>query len=251
MDPREKNKKAQVKQKQRVAKQKQKDVVTEKIVKATPEQLKAKLSKRNEDYLFRLHKVLIADGKSDADANEMIDGILQEVIDSQIKGVPAKQMYGTIRTKADSLEHKKANKDAQDVDFWKLCVDNTLLFLSLFAVMYGIVGFTTKNPSKNNQSGILTIILVSVLWGVLITWFTQKMESARKKHQSWWKVIGILVLGLILMYLVLGGTMILPAVINPILPPIWYIILAAVAFGGRWYFRKHYDIKVNSFTRRK
>ena len=250
MDPRKKNQAAQQKQQVRVQKKAQQKDVQQKIAQASTDQLQAKLSKRNEDYLFRLRKALIAQGKTAAQAQTLIDNLLVEIIQAQMQGTEERQLYGTVDQKVNVLLNKKPENTSRMPEFWKASVDNSLLFGALFTVMYGIVGFTTKHPDRSNQSGIVTIILLSILWGILITWFTQQMQQARSKRQPIWRISLILVFGLLVMYAIMFITTILPPVINPILNPWLYIILAACAYGARWLFRHYYHIQYNSFTGR-
>ncbi|MBA1395320.1 DUF1129 family protein, partial [Lactobacillus sp. XV13L] len=112
----------------------------------------------------------------------------QEVIDNQIKGIPARQLYGTVATKVDAIFHKKV--EAQNhVDFWKLSVDGGLLWFAMFLVIFGVMGFFVKHPNRNNQMGILTTIVICALWGVLFAWFNQQMIENKKKRKSVWQII--------------------------------------------------------------
>ncbi|NVY96667.1 DUF1129 domain-containing protein [Lactobacillus sp. DCY120] len=249
MDPRAKNETAQNKQQERVAKKAEQEEVQAAIAAEEPAQLRARLSNKNEDYVFKLQKSLQENGKTAAQAQTLVEQLLTEIVQNQIKGIPARQLYGPVNQKvADLLEQKQRQAKNRRPEFWQMCVDNGLLFAALFGAMYGIIGFTTKNPSRNNQSGIFTIILLALLWGILITWFTTKMQVARKDREPIWKIALVLIVGLLLMYAILGITMIIPAAFNPILPPIWYLVLAVIFYGGRWLFRRYYHIRYNSFT---
>ncbi|AXX65385.1 MAG: DUF1129 domain-containing protein [Lactobacillus sp.] len=249
MDPREKNKQAQSKQQAKVAKKHEQAKIAQEVAQATPEQLQAKLSKRNEDYLFKLHKALVENGQTDQEAQKQVDNLLQEVIDNQIKGIPARQLYGTVATKVDAIFHKKIEAK-NHVEFWKLSVDSSLFIAALFLVMFGIMGFFVKHPSRENQMGIVTTILICIFWGILLSWFNQQMMLDKKKRKPMWQSVVILIVGLIVMYVGSMLVQLLPAAINPILPPIVNVILAALVYGIRWLFRHYYHITINTFSGR-
>ncbi|MBI0107135.1 DUF1129 family protein [Lactobacillus sp. W8089] len=249
MDPRQKNKQAQKKQQVKAAKRHEQALVAQQVAAASPEQLRAKLSKRNEDYLFKLHKALVENGKSDQQAQQQVDDLLSEVIDNQIKGIPARQLYGTVATEVDTLLHKKETSNKQ-VEFWKLSVDGALLWGAMFLVVFGIMGFFTKHPDRSNQMGILTTIVICALWGILFAWFNQQMMETKKKRKSAWQIILYSVLALVVIWMVSLLTYILPPAINPILPPIVNIILAIVVYGIRWLFRYYYHITINTLSGR-
>ncbi|UQS83025.1 DUF1129 family protein [Bombilactobacillus thymidiniphilus] len=251
MDSREKNAKAQVNQQERHEKKQQQEVVQEQIQSTDVDNLRTKLSNKNADYLFKLRRQLLQKGQTEEKAQELTDSLLVEVINNQIKGIPARQLYGTVEQQAQVLvQPPKKSQNVADEKLWKLAVDNSLLFASLFLVMYGFIGLFSKQAKNTTQSGLSTIILISILWGVLFSWFNQKMAAAKQKREPIWKVALTLVLGMVIMYLVVALTMILPPFLNPVFSPTVYVILAILAFGGRWLFRNYYDIHYNTFSGR-
>lgn len=249
MNLRQKNRQAQCKQQAKVAKKHEQALLAQHVANASPEQLRAKLSKRNEDYLFKLHKALMENGKSEQQAQQQVDALLSEVIDNQIKGIPARQIYGNVSTEVHTLLHKKATTDKQ-VEFWKLSVDGALLWGAMFLVVFGIMGFFTKHLNRSNQMGILTTIVICALWGILFAWFNQQIMETRKKRKSAWQIIIYSILALIVIWMVSLLTYILPPTINPILPPIVNIVLAVVVYGIRWVFRYYYHITINTLSGR-
>lgn len=255
MDPRDKNKQAQQhqqeQQQQRTQKREHQLEVEEQIKTATPEQLRSKLSNKNEDYLFRLQKSLTQQGKTSQQAQTMVDDLLQEVLDNQIKGIPARQLYGSVTTKVEALIHKKTPKaTASNTPTWQMAVDNSLLFVAIFAIMYGVMSLFIKHPSRQNQSGILSILVIAIVWGILFGWLNKRMLAEDHKREPFWKTILIIVIGLLIMFFVWMLTVLVPPVLNPILPAWAEIVIAVVAYAARWGFRKYYHITFSSFTGR-
>lgn len=216
------------------------------IEEMTLEQMKSKLSKRNDEYLFKLNKALVESGKTTTQAQELIDGLVKEVYVNQVKGTPASKLYGPITQKVDDINNVK--KEPKKIPFWMNMVDTTLLFIALFGAMYGIIGFTDKSgASQKGQTGIVTLFIVSILWGAILTWFSTQMKKSKKERPGMLKTIIYMVIGLVIMYGVLALTALLPQNINPNVTPIVYIIIAIVSFGGRYLFRKKNQITGSSF----
>ncbi len=98
-DLREKNKEAVEKQKVTAAKKLKQAETTEQIYAAKPDDLRSQLSNKNEEYVFKLNKYLLDDGFKEDEAKEAIDKMMPEIVDNQIKGVPANQLYGPVTKK--------------------------------------------------------------------------------------------------------------------------------------------------------
>lgn len=244
-DLREKNKKAAEKQKVASAKNEKKEEVTSRIYSADTDDLSKKLSNKNAEYVFKLNKRLLDDGFKEEEAKEVIDGMLPEMIDNQIKGIPANQLYGPVTQKAKEIAHPV--KKPKKTPFWGLWIDTALLFFALFGLLYGVVALTSKKTDPNNQTGILTLIVLSLMWGALLTWFNNQMRMPKSERPGWGKTIGYLALGLVLMFVFLGAMAFVPTTINPTLNAVGYFVAAVVAYGIRFAFRRYMGIKEKTF----
>ncbi|GEO57697.1 DUF1129 family protein [Companilactobacillus bobalius] len=244
-DLREKNKKAAEKQKVASAKNEKKEEVTSQIYSADTDDLSKKLSNKNAEYVFKLNKRLLDDGFKEEEAKEVIDGMLPEMIDNQIKGIPANQLYGPVTQKAKEIAHPV--KKPKKTPFWGLWIDTALLFFALFGLLYGVVALTSKKTDPNNQTGVLTLIVLSLMWGALLTWFNNQMRMPKSERPGWGKTIGYLALGLVLMFVFLGAMAFVPTTINPTLNAVGYFVAAVVAYGIRFAFRRYMGIKEKTF----
>lgn len=244
-DLREKNKEAVEKQKVTAAKKLKQAETTEQIYAAKPDDLRSQLSNKNEEYVFKLNKYLLDDGFKEDEAKEAIDKMMPEIVDNQIKGVPANQLYGPVTKKAGEIVHPV--KKVKKTPFWASSVDNSLLFFALFGLLYGVVAFTSKNSSSSNQTGIITLIILSGMWGTLLTWFNIQMKKPKKERPGWGITIGYLAVGLMLMFVFLGAMTFVPATINPSLNGIGYFIVAVVVYGIRFVFRRYMGIHDRGF----
>ncbi|NRO55810.1 hypothetical protein IMAU60066_00199 [Lactobacillus helveticus] len=218
----------------------------EEIKQMDPKELRNKLSNKNQDYVFRLEKELQLQGSiSRAEAVEMTDKLLGEIIMAQRHGQPANGLYlASPKIKAEQMLHP--DKKPVATPFWQLAIDGALMYLAIFVGLFGIVAlFETKKQSANSQMGILTLASVGIGMVKYNDWIMPK----NGKRQSWAKII----LGMIAVVVVLFvwiWLLSLPALkpINPVLPGEVDIIIAAIAFGARYLFRRYYKITGSPFA---
>lgn len=244
-DLREKNKQAAEKQKVASAKNERKEEIKTEIYNANADDLRKKLSNKNAEYIFKLNKYLMEDGFKEDESKEAIDKLLPEIVDNQIKGIPANQLYGPVTQRAKDIVHP--TKKPKVTPFWASWIDTSLLFFALFGVLYGIVALTSKKQDPNNQTGIITLIVLSAMWGALLTWFNNQMKRPKSQRPGWGITIGYLVVGLAFMFVFLAAMTAVPTSINPALNAIGYFIAAVVAYGVRFVFRRTMDIHDRSF----
>lgn len=244
-DLREKNKQAAEKQKVISAKNEKKQETKNEIYNADADDLRKKLSNKNAEYVFKLNKRLMDDGFSQDDAKAAIDKLLPEIVENQIKGIPANQLYGPVTQRAQDIAHPV--KKAKKTPFWASWIDTSLLFFALFGVLYGVVAMTSKKSDPNSQTGIITLIVLSAMWGALLTWFNNRMKLPKSERPGWGITIGYLAVGLVFMFVFLAAMTVVPVSINPALNSIGYFIAAIVAYGIRFVFRRTMGINDRSF----
>jgi len=244
-DLRDKNKQAAAKQKINAAKNEKREEVKTEIYSANSDDLRKKLSNKNAEYVFKLNKHLMDDGFKEDEAKEEIDKLLPEIIENQIKGIPANQLYGPVTKRAQDIVHPV--KKPTVTPFWASWVDTSLLFFALFGLLYGIVALTSKKADPNSQTGIITLVVLSAMWGALLTWFNNQMKRPKDQRPGWGVTIGYLVVGLVFMFVFLAAMTAVPAVINPALNAIGYFIAAVLAYGIRFVFRRTMGIRDRSF----
>jgi uncharacterized membrane-anchored protein len=251
----ERNKKASAQQ----AKSRARQVTFKEIATMSTEELRAELTNKNVDYVFKMHKLLVEAGYTPEDADAKINGFLPEIIKAQRTGKPANQLYGAPTVKVENIIHAPAKPIT--LKYWMRSVDWSLLYLVILAAVFGVMGlFMKKQTNSAANSGLGTLIVMSIAFGFLLTWFTDNMDARRnknktaaddqaaeaddkKKKQPLWRVILLSVVGVFaVMVLISFMTVVTPA-LNPILPAYGYFILAVLAYGGRYLFRRHYHIK--------
>lgn len=221
----------------------------EQIKSMSPAELRQKLSNKNQDYVFRLEKELQLQGSiSRAEAVEMTDKLLSEIIVAQRHGQPANGLYlASPKIKAEQMLHP--DKKPVATPFWQLAVDGALMYLAIFVGLFGVVAlFETKQP-KNSQMGILTLASVGIVMGVGMIKYNDWLMPKNGKRQSWAKII-LGMIGVVAVLFVWIWLLSLPGLraINPVLPGEVDIIIAAIAFGVRYLFRRYYKITGSPFA---
>ena len=216
----------------------------EEIKKLPPKELRKKLSNKNQDYVFRLEKFLTEDQNYTMDQVEpAIDQILPEIIIAQRKGIPASNLYQKApREKAIEIANPK--KEPPKNKFWMHAVDNGLLYFIIFAGFFGLVQlFSNQKAATGSQMGVLTLISVTVLFGILMAYYNDLFSREKDQRPAMWKIVllGAFFVGIIMIWIMFTSLPFL-RVINPILNPWVYIVLAGIAFFVRRWFRQKYHV---------
>lgn len=232
----------QEKLKEKVASQNMEDEVKQ----MEPAQLRKQLSNKNSDYVYRLQKELETQGKmGQDDAVKRVDALLSDLVIAQRHGQPAGTFYGmSPKLKAADMLKPKV-KTAADIPFWQYAVDSALLYVALFVGLFGVIALFTPNSKNNSQMGILTLVVVGAGMGIFMTKYNDWVLPAGGKNKKipWAKLIFGMIAILLILFVVIY-ILSIPAlqVINPVLPGIYDIIIAAAAYGIRWVFRRHFQI---------
>ncbi|WP_251717214.1 DUF1129 domain-containing protein [Lactobacillus agrestimuris] len=220
------------------------------------EELRKSLSNKNSDYVFRLQKELEKQGNlSSEDAKAKVDALLPEMVTAQRRGVTANNLFAASPSiKADQLLHPvQKPKTIMDMPFWQRAVDSILLMLAIFMGMYGLLSAFSNQKQIQDQSGygVTSIIIISVVMGLFMIKFNELLMPNPKTNKRPKLLKGILIsAGFIIIVVALTALLALPAlkVLNPVLPGIVYLIIAAISFGVRYLFRKQYHIVGSTFA---
>lgn len=209
------------------------------------------LTKRNSNFLHQLNKILDQRGFSGEKRNQKIEETVQKMLDGQKKGLSAKNLFNTPTEYAEELINGPKNVDnIESAGFWPTMGDTALMFVAIFTLMYGVLGFFAKGKgSQNGQMGIIGIIIIALVFGVGWAWIVPLINPTdKKKKPKLWKTLGYFALLLIVVFAILSGVTLIPKPLNPILPPIWYLIIAGFSFVGDIWLRKNYKITNGIFS---
>ena len=176
-------------------------------------QLEAKLTKRNEQYIFDLKKALKAANLTD---------------EQTIVNKPAEQKKSTTAS--------------------LMWLDNFLLLFGLLGVVAGIMGLFVSRGTQTVTYGLTTLIVASAVGGLvfymmyLFVYQFEQPGADKSKKPKTWKTILMLASVTIVWFLVFNGAALLPPALNPILDPMVMIILSGLALALRYYLKKRFGI---------
>lgn len=204
-----------------------------------------KLTHKNQEFIHIATKQFIADGKTDAEIKDYIEGIYPTLLENQAKGVTARSLFGSptswAKSKTLSPEEAATRPKEENDDPKLMILDQVLLVFGFFALINGLMGLL----SPNSQSyGILTILLTSIVGGLAfyaMYHFFYRHERTRRPGllRSFILIACITAAWLAIFSL----AYLLPAAINPTLPNLALLIIGAVVLVARHFFRRHFNIK--------
>ncbi|WP_025728483.1 DUF1129 domain-containing protein [Atopobacter phocae] len=215
-------------------------------------ELKKQLTKKNDQYVHQLEKQLRHYGASEARIVSELHHLLPELIESQKQGITAKHLYGTAGEYANTLVHGKQSKHvangAERSPSWQLAIDGGLLLGGMFAM---ISGFTLlMNPQTAQGMGLLSLIINYILGGlmmmVLIKYAPNLDAPKGQRGIPQYIIASFITMGLWISFISVFQAAI-PATINPTLPAVGYIIIAAASLAGKYFFKRHYNVTGGAF----
>ncbi|MFD1901186.1 DUF1129 domain-containing protein [Enterococcus termitis] len=204
-------------------------------------ELEQKLTKRNEQYIFDLKKSLVAANLSEEAQTLALHEILPQLVEGQKSGKTARQLFGTVSERTESILNKPEElPESTPTLMW---LDNTLLLFGVMTLMFSIMMMWSKG--KTQPLGLLTLVLASMAGGYVFylmykyVYQYDRPGMDKSKRPGWFKT-GLILVGSMLLWLaVFAGSAMLPAVINPIFDPVIVIILGGVALVVRHFLKKN------------
>ncbi|AQW20710.1 hypothetical protein PL11_001650 [Lentilactobacillus curieae] len=199
------------------------------------------LTKRNAEYMFKFNQALGGVKLKDEQKSELVDQMVKDLLEGQKSGKTARNMWGTVDQKIDNVVNppKKAANPVRD--YWPNAAYNTLLFFTIFNLLYGITFLFSKNAAATTM-GITGIILSSIIAGLGIPLMTMLIAPG-VKHKYSLPIRILFIAGFFVVWMAvffIAG--LIPRVINPILNPYVYIALGVLSIGGSVWFKRRYNI---------
>jgi uncharacterized membrane-anchored protein len=206
-------------------------------------QLEAKLTKRNEQYIFDLKKSLRAANLTEEQTITALNEMLPVLVEEQKTGKTARQLFGTVSERLDAIVNKpvEQKKSTTASLMW---LDNFLLLFGLLGIVSGIMGLFVSRGTQAVTYGITALIVASAVGGLvfymmyLFVYQYEQPGADKSKKPKTWKTILLLVS----VTLVFNGAALLPPSLNPILDPIVLIVLSGLALALRYYLKKRFGI---------
>lgn len=209
------------------------------------------LTKRNAEYMRQMRKSLNATNLTGEKKKAALDEMTAKLLAEQGRGTTARQLYGTVQERTEEIIHpKRTPAEQQQSNFWISSLDSSLMLFMIFCLMYGIMGFIGANTGKNSAGamGVTSILITSIVGGLGVTKLFQYLVPAKgKKKASIWRRIAWSILAVIVWMLVFTTVSLIQGPLNPVLPAIAYLIIAAVVFFLRMWLKRRYNITTSLF----
>ncbi|HFI0292386.1 TPA: DUF1129 domain-containing protein [Streptococcus suis] len=203
------------------------------------------LTKKNQEFIHIATNQLIKDGKSDEEIKTLLADILPTIIENQKTGITARSLYGPPSEWAVA-QTKQANNDLHNQEEndnpWLMWLDSSLLILALISGLNGILNFF----NTGSQYGIVTLLVIGFGVGAgmyMMYHFVYREQAKTGQRPNLLKAIGVLVLATLAWSIVFFLAALIPSSINPVVSPVFAVLLAAVSFGLRHLLRKKYNIR--------
>ena len=146
------------------------------------------LSKKNQEFIRIAKHQLLENGKTEEEAESLIQEILPAIHENQGKGIPARTLFGAPTVWANSFsekeryekEHPKLN-DAPSL----MILDS---FLFIFGVFAAISAFMNLVAPRRTGYGLITLILGSLTGALLLYlmyyFFYQYMDGTKRSQRA-------------------------------------------------------------------
>lgn len=218
------------------------------------------LTRKNEEFMYQLNKQLDVQGVKADKKPEMIERTISQLKEAQKTGKTAKQLYGTPTKHAHDLLHPQKGTTGHELSsFGLLFVDNSLMFMAIFALMYGLLAFFSPDAFADQKrvgtAGITAMIIIALTGGAAFAYMAKATQPVKNKKTGRWvrKPLGKRFLYIALAFVVWLGIYFLcsflPNVINPQMNKWAYVIIGVAAFGGDLYFRRVFNVVGSAFAR--
>lgn len=216
-------------------------------------ELEQQLTKRNQQYIFDLRKIMNLANVTEEKKVQAIGEMLPELIEAQKNGQTARQLYGTVSEKSESI--LSAPEPSKEMSRGQLWLDNTLLLLAFLALITGLLPMINKTEIRPEQGGIFTVLAGAVIGGYafyLIHKFVYSYDrpgADKSKKPGTFKSMFIIA-GIILAWMfIYMSTAFIPKEINIVFEPVVYVVVGGLAFALRYFIRKKFNITGNMFMR--
>ncbi|EKB54929.1 DUF1129 domain-containing protein [Facklamia hominis] len=205
------------------------------------------LTKRNQQFMFDIDRQLASSKLSDEKKQLIYQEMVPTLIEGQNHGQTYRHIYGTpSQTTALILEKEEdsSNLTTKSPD-WQIALDGGLMLGSIFTLITGVGLLGRSQNQVGFMMGLLTIVINYFLAGIAMLYTSKALPNleAPKGKKGYLRYFLISTVAMLIwVVFVMGSQAILPAVINPILPPVAYIIIAILTFLLRYYLKRKYTI---------
>ncbi|KRL65926.1 hypothetical protein FC85_GL002979 [Lentilactobacillus diolivorans DSM 14421] len=199
------------------------------------------LTKRNAEYMFKFNQAISGTKLTADQQGEIVKKMVDELLAEQKSGKTARNMWGTVDQKVESILNPPKRPADPIKDYWPNAGYNMLLFFVIFSFLYGITYFFSKGGQQTTM-GITGIVVTAVVAGLGIPALTMLIQPGVKHKYSLWVRIPLIILFFLVWMFIFFLAGMLPAVINPILNPYAYIVLGLLGAVAAFFVKRRWNI---------
>lgn len=204
--------------------------------------LKAKLTSKNEQYIYQLERSLKEAGFDEAQVEKELSVMLPEIVEKQKAGVTARQLFGTVTERVQSIVAGPVKDPNEKSPDWQIAVDSGLLVGGLLALVTGVS--LMLNP-ETQAMGLVTLLINFVVGAYIMLAIlknTPKYDNPKgQRGYIRYLVVSTVALGAWLI-VILGSQQFIPSFINITTGYEWYLLIGAAALFGKFYLKKKLNI---------
>ncbi|HFR4576160.1 TPA: DUF1129 domain-containing protein [Streptococcus suis] len=204
------------------------------------------LTKKNQEFIHIATNQLIKDGKSDQEIKSLLEEILPTIIEHQKSGTTARNLFGPPSEWAASKSAAPSQEKQETVEYnenpWLMWLDSSLFMLAIIAGINGLMNLFNQGA----QYGLVTLLVIGFGVGAgmyFMYHFVYREQAKTGKRPNLLKAILFLGVATLAWSAVFFLASLIPSSINPALPPLATLLLAAAAFGLRYWLKRKYNIR--------
>ncbi|HGK7332126.1 TPA: DUF1129 family protein [Streptococcus suis] len=204
------------------------------------------LTKKNQEFIHIATNQLIKDGKTDAEIKGLLEEILPTIIEKQKTGQTARSLFGAPSEWAASKSAAPSQEKQETVEYnenpWLMWLDSSLFMLAIIAGINGLMNLFNQGA----QYGLVTLLVIGFGIGAgmyMMYHFVYREQIKTGQRPKLVKAILYLGLATLAWSVVFILASLIPSSINPALPPFATLLLAAAAFGLRYWLKRKYNIR--------
>lgn len=206
--------------------------------------LLGKLSKKNDEYVFKLRRILSDHQWSEERQRTVLAELLPEIVTAQHQGKPATQLYGPVTEKANSLIHQP--KKRKKVPLWLTGLDLGLLFTSMFGLVYGATTYFSRNKAgaaKATGNGLLSLVIMAMIAGFAFAYYNEWSAQKKDERRKTWQVMVIMVMVILVGSWAAGAVGMIKSPVTSTMPWPAYFVLAVVTYGTHWLLKRRFHLR--------
>jgi len=210
------------------------------------EELYQELTNKNQDYMFQLNSRLEELDYDPVKKTYIFNDMLHEMLTAEESSIPGKRIYGTVTEQADNILGKDVEipeEEKEKSPLWMRYMDGALLLGGLFSLVNGFGAL----QEAGEPVGIFQVLLNFLFGGLAVLALTKYAPKPGQTKGMLKYIAATLGVMFAWVFALTGALLIIPDVINPVIPGGVVIGIGAVALVAKWYLKRKLGIEGTLF----